>query len=435
MMAMKRIVIPALLIMAMSIMARPATSSQIPNNAKVFLRTDTVAVMDTIITRKLVKRTEIVQLTEEIMMADTVKAGESFGELPVAVSKSPTIVEVEAQVAQPVSVPEVTAVHKTRRPGMKTGGDKSPLPNVVMAEESAIPVDTVKLAETVYVADTVSRPGGSFVWVPDSMRHDVNELLENQGRLLADDSFVDLNEKVTFRGDTVPMVLRTRNFGRYDRGLFNYLYIPKGIWSIGVTASYGEFSTSDLEVLDLLSDIDLGGHIFSIRPYFSYFIRNNMSVGLRLGYTSGKANINSFKVDIDEDMNFNLKDIAYNSESYTAAVTFNQYFGITRRGRFGVFNEVELAFSSGRSDFIRPYNGVAKTTHTNTTQVALNFSPGVSVFIMDPVSFNVSFGVFGVSLRNDKQTVDGEDMGSRFTSGANFRFNIFNINFGVAVNL
>ena len=133
----------------------------------------------------------------------------------------------------------------------------------------------------------MSRPGGSFVWVPDSMRHDVNELLENQGRLLADDSFVDLNEKVTFRGDTVPMVLRTRNFGRYDRGLFNYLYIPKGIWSIGVTASYGEFSTSDLEVLDLLSDIDLGGHIFSIRPYFSYFIRNNMSVGLRLGYTSG----------------------------------------------------------------------------------------------------------------------------------------------------
>lgn len=178
------------------------------------------------------------------------------------------------------------------------------------------------------------------------MRHDVRELLDGEGHLLADNPEVNLNERVTFRGDTVQMVLRTRNFGRYDRGLFNYLYIPKGIWSIGVTASYGEFSTSDLEVLDLLSDIDLGGHMFSIRPYFSYFIRNNMSVGLRLGYTSGKGNINSFKVDIDEDMNFNLHDIAYNSESYTAAVTFNQYFGIARRGRFGIFNEVELAFSS-----------------------------------------------------------------------------------------
>ena len=99
-----------------------------------------------------------------------------------------------------------------------------------------------------------------------------------------------------------------------------------------MTASYGEFSTSDLEVLDLISDIDFSGHMFSIRPYFSYFIGNNMSVGMRLSYTSGRANIGSFNVDIDDDMGFNLKDILYRSESYTAAVTFNQYFGIARRG-------------------------------------------------------------------------------------------------------
>jgi hypothetical protein len=432
MMAMKRIVIPALLIMAISVMARPAASSQTPQNAKYFLRTDTVTVLDTIITRKLVKRTELVQLTEEVVVEDTVRVGESFDELHLPVSTTPTVVEVESPGIISIPAPaEVVTVHKTRRPGMKTGVVK----DTVKERVPIITADTVRLAETVYIADTVSRPGGSFVWVPDSMNHEVSELLDNKGRIAADKGVVNFNEKVTFRGDTIPMVLRDRNLGRYSRGLLNYLYIPKGIWSIGVTASYGEFSTSDLEVLDLLSDIDLGGHMFSIRPYFSYFIRNNMSVGLRLGYTSGKANINSFKVDIDEDMNFNLHDIAYNSESYTAAVTFNQYFGIARRGRFGIFNEVELAFSSGRSDFIRPYNDQLKQTHTNTTQVGLNFSPGVSVFIMDPVSFNVSFGVFGVNLKNEKQTVDGEDMGSRFTSGANFRFNIFNINFGVAVNL
>ena len=156
---------------------------------------------------------------------------------------------------------------------------------------------------------------------------------------------------------------------------------------------------------------------------------------MRLGYSSGRANIDSFNVDIDEDMSFNLKDIYYRSESYTAALTFNQYYGISRRGRFGIYNEVELAFSSGNSDFNRPFNGAPKLTHTTTMQAALNFSPGVCVFIMDQVSFNVSFGVFGFSLRNEKQTVDGVAMGNRFTSGANFRFNIFNINFGVAVNL
>ena len=54
------------------------------------------------------------------------------------------------------------------------------------------------------------------------------------------------------------MKLRTRNLGRFDLGLFNYLFIPKGRWGFGLTASYGELSTDDLEIFDLLSDIDLG---------------------------------------------------------------------------------------------------------------------------------------------------------------------------------
>jgi hypothetical protein len=54
---------------------------------------------------------------------------------------------------------------------------------------------------------------------------------------------------------------------------------------------------------------------------------------------------------------------------------------------------------------------------------------------MDYVSFNVSFGVFGLSMRHEKQTTDGVEEGSRFTSGANFKFNIFNINFGMAIHI
>ena len=54
---------------------------------------------------------------------------------------------------------------------------------------------------------------------------------------------------------------------------------------------------------------------------------------------------------------------------------------------------------------------------------------------MRNVAFHVSFGVFGFNLKNEKQRENGEEAGSRFSSGANFRFNIFNINFGIAVTL
>lgn len=74
-------------------------------------------------------------------------------------------------------------------------------------------------------------------------------------------------------------------------------------------------------------------------------------------------------------------------------------------------------------------------TRTNITEASLNFSPGVCVFIMENLSFNVSFGVFGLHMTKESQITNGEDEGSRFSSGANFRFNLFNINFGIGVHI
>ncbi|HRN04977.1 MAG TPA: hypothetical protein PLL05_07995, partial [Muribaculaceae bacterium] len=37
-----------------------------------------------------------------------------------------------------------------------------------------------------------------------------------------------LDEKVIVGLDTVSIIIPEHNFGRYDRGLYNYLFIPKG---------------------------------------------------------------------------------------------------------------------------------------------------------------------------------------------------------------
>lgn len=282
--------------------------------------------------------------------------------------------------------------------------------------------------------DSAAGAQGKYIFIPDSLQKDVIRLLRGRSKVVDDIRRLDPNERTIWKNDTVNMVIRSRNLGRYDRGLSNFLYVPKDSWKVGLTASYGQFNSEDLELLGLVNDIDLGVSGFSIKPYFAYFIRNNISVGMRFGYTTLKGNIDSFKVDIDDDMNFALHDISYNNESYTAAFTATQYIGITRRGRFGVFNEMELAFTSGSSDFKRPYDGEPRTTHTNYTEVALNISPGLSVFIMRNVSFNISFGVFGYHIRHEKQSENGVSTGNRTTSGANFRFNIFNINFGLGIH-
>ena len=275
---------------------------------------------------------------------------------------------------------------------------------------------------------------GAYVFIPDSLLEKVRSVVAGKAVLSTRPVF-DINEKVLINGDSVPLIIPERNLGRFHRGLFNYLYIPKGVWQFGLTVSYGEFSSEDLQLLDLISNLDFSGHTFSIRPYLSYFVRSNLSVGLRLGYTNAKGMLSKFAVDFDEDLNFDISDVSYKNESYTAAIFTRQYIGLGRDSRFAAFNEVELAFSSGNSDFVRPYDGKPKDTRTTYMDARLQFSPGVSVMMMKNAAFNVSFGVFGYYLRHEKQSVDGVRTGSRFRSGANFKFNIFNINFGVSVQI
>jgi hypothetical protein len=231
----------------------------------------------------------------------------------------------------------------------------------------------------------------------------------------------------------VSIILPERNFGRYDRGLYNWLFIPKGRWAFGMTASYGSLDTEDIQVLSILKDFDFTGKIYSLKPTISYFFRNNQSIGLKCEYSRGVADLASLAIDFDEDINFTLKDVSYYVETFAMGTFYRNYVGLGREKRFGIFNETGLMFQTGSSRFKRLYDGEPKDTRTTITQASLNFSPGVCVFIQDNVAFNVSFGVFGIKVRKEHQVTDGLDEGSRLTSGANFKFNIFNISFGLLV--
>lgn len=265
-----------------------------------------------------------------------------------------------------------------------------------------------------------------------------NENILGSQKIVLDSAAINnpaLNERVIVGGDTVSVILPSKNYGRYDRGLFNYLIIPKGQWSFGLTASYGEFNTDDVEILSILKDFDIKVKIYSIKPSISFFFKSNQSLGLKFNYSRSFVDLNNMTFDFDDDLNFSLKDVSYYSQSYTTSINYRNYVGLGAEKRFAIFNEIDLGFGAGSSRFKRLYNGEPRDTRTNITEVSLNFSPGLCVFIMDYVSFNVSFGVFGLHMKSEKQITDGVEEGSRFTSGANFKFNIFNINFGMAVHI
>lgn len=266
----------------------------------------------------------------------------------------------------------------------------------------------------------------------------IDENILGRNKIVLDSAAINnphLNEKVIVGGDTVSIILPSTNYGRYDRGLFNYLIIPRGQWSMGLTASYGEFNSDDVQMLGILKDFDIGVKIYSIKPSISYFFKSNQSLGLKFNYSRSFVDLANLTFDFDDDMNFSLKDVSYYATSYSTSINYRNYVGLGAEKRFAIFNEIDLEFGAGSARFKRIYNGEPRDTRSNSTKVALNFSPGVCVFIMDYVSFNVSFGVFGLHMTSEKQITDGTEEGRRFTSGANFKFNIFNINFGMAVHI
>lgn len=291
------------------------------------------------------------------------------------------------------------------------------------------------IAASVIVASRILAPAND---IPDFKTNFIDENILSANKIKLDslsDRNPYLDQMVIVGGDTVSVILPDKNYGRFDRGLFNFLVIPKGQWSFGLTASYGEFNTDDIQILSVLKNFDIKVKAYSIRPSISYFYKNNQSIGVKFNYSRSYVDLNNMTFDFEDDLNFSLRDVSYYSQTYSASINYRNYVGLGAEKRFAIFNEVDLGFGSGSSRFKRQYNDVPRDTRTTITEATLNFSPGLCVFIMDYISFNVSFGVFGIHMRNEKQVTDGIEEGSRFTSGANFKFNIFNINFGMAVHI
>ena len=54
-------------------------------------------------------------------------------------------------------------------------------------------------------------------------------------------------------------------------GCSNFLFVPKGQWSFGLMASYGEFNTDDIQLLSILKNFNINIKAYSLQPSISYF--------------------------------------------------------------------------------------------------------------------------------------------------------------------
>lgn len=230
-------------------------------------------------------------------------------------------------------------------------------------------------------------------------------------------------------------VIYIKGIGRHNRGIMNYRFIPQGKWIGGLTASYIDFDSDDSRLLfSLIEGFDCHLRMMSINPFIGYAVKDNLVIGAKMGYSHTVGQLDNISIEID-DIDVSLRDMRYTEDLYSFALFYRSYVGVDKSRRFGLFNETTLAYNTGTSRFSREFDAEHKITDTTIHEGHLGINPGVTVFIMQNVSAELSFGVAGFKVRYEKQRNNLGESGSRHKSGADFKINLFNINIGITVCL
>lgn len=225
---------------------------------------------------------------------------------------------------------------------------------------------------------------------------------------------------------------------RIDRKVDNIKFAYKGEVILGLTASYGTLTSEDTDYFLLLDNFNAEGSITTVNPFIGYFYRDNRCIGIRFGYRHIGGTLGNLNFDLGEqnDFDFSLDHMDLTSDNFSFGVFHRSYVGLDRKGRFGLFAELELSVTTGSSDFKYKSGESFKTTYSDMFQARLSFNPGVAVYIFPNVCGTLSFGLGGIQYSKVTQKDEnGVKIGSRDASKMRFRLNLANINVGMTVHL
>lgn len=227
---------------------------------------------------------------------------------------------------------------------------------------------------------------------------------------------------------------------RIDRNVHKNVFAYKGEWALGLTASYGTLSSENSDIFAVLENINASGSVTSVSPFISYFVANNTSVGVRLGYSQINGNMDDMDLNLgsSNDVGISIPVIDLASNSYKASVFLRNYTPIDDAGRFGVFSEIEASYSFAENRFAYSSNAddPIHYTQSESSTVKLWFNPGLAVYMFPNVCATISFSMGGFKYTSVKQFDDqGNNTGTRASSKLRFRLNVADINFGLNIHL
>ena len=222
---------------------------------------------------------------------------------------------------------------------------------------------------------------------------------------------------------------------RIDRGLGNpqSVYIPKGTVAVGAAGGYNRFNangenlTSGASLAGLLTHLNGDATLWNASVSCFWFFRENMALGVRLGYNNVAADVNNLKVL--STLEFSNKHVV--NSLFTGAIAYRTYIPLFNSKVFALFGETRLTggFGYGK-DYENAERGKVGT-YSDLYSVSLGLYPGVSAFVTDFLSVEFSLPLLEGGYEWNLQ-IEGQARESSLSHAFfNFKPNLLGLNLGI----
>ena len=224
----------------------------------------------------------------------------------------------------------------------------------------------------------------------------------------------------------------------FKRDLEQVSFVPKGQWITGVSVGYS-MSNQDNYQFFIFEKVNGDTYSFKVTPMAMYAFKDNMAAGFKLGYERSKTSLDSGSLILDSEMTFDADNLYAIRSNFFAAAAFRNYISFGDNRRFGLFNEVQLQFGGGHSKFSN-YTGSNDNRHLEGTfernfSLNVGLTPGLIMFLNNYSAIEVNIGVLGFGYTHTKAVTNQVQVSRRNSQHANFKINLFSVQFSMAFYL
>lgn len=229
----------------------------------------------------------------------------------------------------------------------------------------------------------------------------------------------------------------------FDRGITmsTSTFIPKGTFGTGLTFSYNTMDLGQAEndpgysLLSLITGIKGDMYSFGIAPNVSYFLLDNLAVGVRFDYDRTSLDVGNIGLSLGDMLSLQISDYHYLSHGYTGSLTCRYYMPFGDSKRFAMFAEGRLTGGYGQSVLYQMDQGDKFGTYQSSMNFSIDVVPGLTAFVTNNVALEVSIGVLGLNYKRVQQVTNQVETSIMQSSGANFKLNLFSVGMGISIYL